>query len=166
MACSQLLKNWNSWRTINRKVVLAKYWSIDVGELRYSSIYAFHDNSHTLNFTWLYFIIQRQAYDDYMTCNKVYLFESSILTIILLRYKDAWKPVWYDCHYSIYAGVFQIYKVEETWDYQSWVRSSSRYFSLNAEFPYDFGFLARGRSSLSLGRLMAVKYSHPHPHLN
>lgn len=31
---------------------------------------------------------------------------------------------------------------------------------------FDFGLLARGRSSLILGRLMAVKYSHPHPHLN
>ena len=39
-------------------------------------------------------------------------------------------------------------------------------FQFKCEFLFDVGFLARGRSSLSLGRLMALKYSHLGPHLN
>ena len=77
---------------------------------------------------------------DYMTWNRVYSIELSMLAIILLFYKGSLKLVWYACHYSIYAE-FSDWSSGGTLDYQSWVSPSSHNFSLNAEFFFILDFL-------------------------
>ena len=108
LACSQLFKNWNYWRAMNRKVVLEgldllmwENWDTLVSMLLMT-------NSHTLKFYMIMLYCSTVSlWVDYMTWNRVYSFELSMLAMIMLFYEDASKPVWYACHYSTYAKFFR-----------------------------------------------------------
>ena len=110
LACSQLLKNWNSWRAMNRKVVLEgldllmwENWDTLVFMLFMTAL-------KLLNFMFTFYCSKASLWVDYMTWNRVYSIELSMLAIILLFYKGSLKLVWYACHYSIYAEFFRLIK--------------------------------------------------------